>query len=483
MSDLKNKFLYQAALAISQLLFPLITYPWLTRTLGPEGLGKTGYIEFTAGLIFTLFSIGISYYGVREIAKQRNNKEKRSQLTGELLSIHLISIFIGIIIFCAIVLSNKNFNSEKELIVLGAAYILTQVFSMEWYMQGMEEFKFIAIRNTVIRLAGLAAILLFVRTRDDYIFYFGIITVTQLLVSVITIAKLLAENKIRLFMGPLQTHLKPLFWFFLTSSFISIYVYFDTVILGFLTDDKTVGYYTVAIKIVKLPLLLLLTFNTILFPRISFLNTENRTEEIKRLYQISIEFIFSLTIPVCIAIYCLAPEIIQLIAGTGFTPSIAVIQILAALPFIICITNFLVLQLLIPMHREKNIVAAVLLGSITSMVLLLLLIPRMKEQGAAWATLATEFLVMSVCIFFSRGSIKNAISVKTFLSSFLFSLLIIPITWLARDIFSSVLFVIIIVFITAGLIYFLLQYFVAGNMIIKECIAFIKKPFSRIDQK
>jgi O-antigen/teichoic acid export membrane protein len=482
-SDLKKKFLYQTGLAISQLLFPLITYPWLTRVLGPEGLGKTGYIEFTAGLIFTLFSIGISYYGVREIAKERNNKEKRSQLIGEILSIHIVSMVIGIAIFCIIVFSNKNFNSERELIGLASVYILAQVFAMEWYMQGLERFRFIAIRNILIRIAGLAAILLFVRTKADYVFYFGIVTVTQLLVSIITIVHVLAENKVLLFKGPVTQHLKPLSWLFLTSSFISIYVYFDTIILGFLTDDKTVGYYTVAIKIVKLPLLLLLTFNTILFPRISFLNTEIRTSEIQRLYRLSIEFIFTFTLPVCMAIYFLAPEIIQLIAGTGFIPSVDVLKILATLPFIICITNFLVLQLLIPLHKEKNIVAAVLVGSFCSVILLFVLIPGMREKGAAWATLVTEFFVMLICVLYSWSLIKQSIPVKTFLTSFLFSLLIPPAVWLARDLFPSPFLILGSVTITIGLSYFLLQYFVGGNVIIKDCIAFMKRPFRGIDEK
>lgn len=479
MTDLKNKFLYQATLALSQLLFPLITYPWLTRTLGPEGIGKVGYIEFTAGLIFTLFSIGISYYGVREIAKERNNEAARSKLTSQLLLLHLISILAGILVFIAIVLLNKKINAGKELILLGSVYILAQVFALEWYLQGMEKFKFIAKRNILIRIAGVIAILLLVRKKEDFIIYFGIMTATQIIIALVACVQVVSENKISFRNTSFKKHLKPLSWFFLTTSFISIYVFFDTIILGFLTDDATVGYYTIAIRIVKMPLLLLLTFNTILFPRISFLNTANETEKIGHYYKLSLEFIFTFTLPLCLGIFILSPEIIQLIAGNNFSPSVNVLQILAALPIIICINNFLVLQLLVPQHKEKKIVWAVLAGSICSIVLLFGFIPVLKERGAAIATLVTELLVMTICIFFSWSGIQKTIPVKTIVFSFVFSLLIFPSVWLVRSFSLSTLWTFILTVSIAAIIYFAFQYIVAKNKILSESLIFLKNIFIR----
>ncbi len=478
MSDLKNKFLYQAALALSQLLFPLITYPWLTRTLGPEGIGKVSYIEFTAGLIFTLFSIGISYYGVREIAKERNNKETRTQLTNQLLLLHLISMLAGILIFFLIVLLNKKMQAEKELIVLGSVYILAQVFALEWYLQGMEKFKFIAKRNILIRIAGIIAILVFIRKKEDYLIYFGIITASQIIIAVAACINVLSENKISFRTISFKQHLKPLSWFFLTTSFIGIYVFFDTIILGFLTGNEIVGYYALALRIVKMPLLLLLTFNTILFPRISFLNAKNELDKIHHYYQLSLEYIFTFTLPFCFGLFILSPEIIQLIAGNNFSPSIQVLQILAALPILICITNFLVLQLLTPMHKERKIVWAVMAGSICSIVLLFSLIPAMKEQGAAYATLVTEFLVMSICLYFSWPDIKKTIPVKNILFSLLFSLIVIPVAWLVRSFSLPVLWTFIIVVLSTASVYLLFQYFAAKNKILKESVRFIKNIFS-----
>jgi O-antigen/teichoic acid export membrane protein len=478
-SDLKNKFLYQSALALSQLLFPLITYPWLTRTLGPEGLGKVGYIEFTTGLVFTVFSIGISYYGVREIAKERNNKEARSKLTSQLLLLHLISMLLGILVFLAIVLLNKKIIADKELILLGSVYILAQVFALEWYLQGMEKFSFIAKRNILIRIAGIIAILLLVRKKEDYIIYFGIITASQIVIAVAACIHILRENKISLRNTSFRQHIKPLSWFFLTTSFISIYVFFDTIILGFLTEDATVGYYTLAIRIVKMPLLLLLTFNTILFPRISFLSKENDIEKIHHYYKLSLEFIFTFTMPLCTGIFILSPEIIQLIAGDKFSPSVNVLQILAALPLIICINNFLVLQLLAPMHKEKKIVWAVMAGSICSIILLFSLIPLLKEQGAAYATLVTEFLVMLICLYFSWTTIKESVPVKSILFSCLFSLVAIPAAWLIRDLSISAIWSFISIVVVTATVYFLLQYFVAKNKILDESVHFIKKTLTR----
>jgi len=471
--SLKRNFFFQFLLAFTQVAFPLITYPYLARTLEPSGIGKVGYIEFIAGLIITIFSVGIPYYGVREIARLKNNIAGRGKTFLDLISIHLLTSLAGMAFFFVVLSLNKSFD-DQPLLYLGALYILLQAFSVEWYLQGTEAFDFIAIRSIVIRIVGIIAIFLFVKTKTDFIIYYGIITATQLLVSIVSLSKAIAENNFTKASIQLQPHFKPLLYFFLTTTFISTYVFFDTIILGFLTTEEHVGYYTFSLRIVKLPLLLLLTFNTVLYPRISFLQTEKMEDEAKKYQIFTADLILTLTIPLTVCFYFLAPEIISLLGGAKFYPSIPVLQILAPLPFVISLSNFFFLQVLSPQLKEKRIMLTVLLGSMLSIGLNYLLIPSLKEKGAAIAALTTESFVCILLAIFSWQHVKVIMKWKTFISSSVLSVFVLPITILCKGQFNQPLMIILSTILFFGIIYILVQAFLLRNMAMRAALFFKK---------
>jgi O-antigen/teichoic acid export membrane protein len=480
-SDLKRNFLSQSILATTQLLFPLITYPYAARVLGPSGIGKVSYIEFTTGLIITLFSIGIPYYGVREIAKLKNDKQRRAKLTSELILIHFIFSILSLLAFIALISFNQNFQQEKQLMFYGSLFILLQVFTIEWYLQGVEAFQFIAWRSIFIRLLAVISIFLFVKTGADYVIYYIIILGTQFFVAVISLSKAFQENSLSFRSVNLKTHLRPLFYFFLTSSFVSVYVFFDTVILGWLTNKEHVGYYTFALRIVKLPLLLLLTLNTVLYPRMSSLHHDANEEKILSLSRFTSKFFITITIPICFCFYLLAPEIIALLGGKDFTPSIKVIQWLSPLPLLLCFSNFFVWQILAPSHKERLIMRAVLFGSVISLLLNFLLIPQLKEQGAAIAVLTTEGIVFLISLYFSFEQARNYFSLNNLFISIAISLLTIPIVLLTRAYFVSPLYILVISLFSFSIFYFLLQYLLFGNEVMQAIANFIN-PFANKNQ-
>jgi O-antigen/teichoic acid export membrane protein len=462
-ADLKNKFLYQFLLAFTQLAFPLVTYPYLARTLAPAGIGKVSYVEFVAGLVITIFSIGIPLYGVREIAKTRNEPAKRAALINDLLWIHLLLSLAGIVIFCGIIFLNPNYHKEYGLIILGASYILLQVFAIEWYLQGMEAFRFMAWRSIGIRLLGIIAIFLFIKNDSDYLLYYLIIVATQLLVTIAATSKLLVENKLSITLGRLGPHTKPLFFFFLTSSFVSIYVFFDTIILGYLAAKEHVGYYTFGLRIIKLPLGLLLTLNTILYPRIAFLHKAGEHQRIDDLVRFSLLFIVSMTIPVCTCFYLLAPEIVQLLGGSKFSATVPVLKILSPLPFIISLSSLFVLQVLAPLHKERLIMFAVLAACILSLALNFALIPSMAERGASVAAVITESTVLLLAFLFSYKKINRQFPFMTGLATLFTSALAWPVVWLCRQYTGNALVILLTSLGLFGLLYYLLQYFIFKN--------------------
>lgn len=400
MAGLKKKFSFQLVYAFSQAVFPLITYPYLTRTIGAEGLGMVGYVDYVTGLIITLAAFGIPFYGVREVAKTQAEPRQRAKLFQQLFSIHLVASLLGAAIFLLILKANPQQHLPTFLIALGCVNILLPPFMAEWYMQGIEAFQFTTIRSIVLRFFGLAAILLFIRSRQDFVLYFFIVVLVQLAVALTNLVKIGYKNLTVKKRG-WQIHLRPLWHFFLSASIISVYVFFDVIILGWFAKEKDIGYYTLAIRIVKLSLLLILSLNVILFPRIANLLLANDHRRIQLLLQKAFSFLVLVTLPISAGFYFLAPAIILLLGGDGFTPSIHLLRILSLLPLVIGLSNLFVYQVLVPFGREKKLLLSVFITCMCSLLFHVVLASLFKATGTAVATLLTETCMTLLSGFFA----------------------------------------------------------------------------------
>lgn len=421
MPDIKKKFAFQLLYAFSQILFPLITYPYLARTLGAASLGKIAFIEYCAGLIITIASIGIPFYGVREIAKAQTETQKK-KITASLISLHFFSSLAGMAVFIFLCLNNPTVGEEAFLIALGSINILTTVFIAEWYMQGIEAFKLIAIRNICLRFIGLFLILYFVRSYVDYVTYYQIVVGVQVGVAFINFINIGSKGIALARVKELKTHIPPLFHFFLTSSIISLYVFFDVLILGWLTNAQSVGYYSTAIKIVKLSLLFVLSLNIILFPRISALSVKADLAAIKILLHKGLCFLILVTIPLGFIFFLLADELIAVLAGNAFLPSVPLIRIFSFLPLIIGVNNLFVYQILTPFGREKKLLLSVAVACFISIILQWNLTLLFSEMGTALATLITELLVTVLTGYFAFSTIRYTFPASAFFQSLISAL-------------------------------------------------------------
>jgi O-antigen/teichoic acid export membrane protein len=475
-SDLKNKFVYQFALSVSQVLFPLITYPYVSRILGPAALGKVNYVDFLAQLFIVLAAFGIPYYGVREIARVKNDPVRRSKVAREILAIHLLLTGISTLAFCIIAFSSKE--GEPRLLLLATLNILVGAFGCEWYMQGTEAFRYTAIRTILLRFASVVAIFMLVRSAADYWLYFAILVATPLLTALLNFSKLIRETS---FSGSasLARHWKPLSILFLTSSAISLYVFFDTIILGKLTSDATVGYYTTGLKITKLCLLLALSVGAVLMPRMAQVFESKQWEDARRYLTKSFDFLITVSIPLCAALYLLAPEIISIIAGDEFSRSVNVLRLLAWLPLLIALSTLFGVQVLVPLGKEKQLLIAVILGSVTSLSLNFSLIPLWQERGAAIATLSTEAVVCAATAFFALRSFSFKINYVILLQSVCTCLLFYPLLLLVRKLTPHPLGILLPGGAACVLVYFIIQKYIFKNPAVSEIFHFFAQTVKR----
>lgn len=425
--SIAKNFIYNSLLKVLNLIFPLITFPYVARILFAEGVGK---VEFSLSVIqyFILISqAGIPTYAIRECAKYRYNKEKLTKTVQEILLINLPMVLISYIFFFITIIFSKNFQNYKILLTIMSLEILTTNIGIEWFYQAIEEYRLITLRNILVKIFSLFLVFIFIKKESDYTKY-GIILVLS--VSLGYIYNFFYVNKyISLFKKyknyNIKKHIKPIMILFGMSMSVSIYVNLDKVMLGLISGDKSVGLYTAANRIIKIIISLITSLGTVLLPRMSFYVHNNYRYEINKLISKAIDFILMLSIPAAIGIIMLSDSIILLFAGIDYIEAITCIKILSPIIIAIGLSNLIGIQILVSHGKEKLTLFSTLIGSIVNVMLNFILIPKFQQNGAAIATLIAELIVTVVQIIFAYSYIKGNVKFKNIIDYLLGCLSII----------------------------------------------------------
>jgi O-antigen/teichoic acid export membrane protein len=472
-SSIKPKFFYLLAVSFLYSAAPLIIFPYISRVLGPANIGRINFIDYASQFFILFASFGIPYYGVREIARARNNKALLSRVTSELVLLHAYITVISLVLFSGLVFFQHNEFSERGLIVLALINIASSAFGLEWMIHGLEDFSFLARRSFLVKILSLVAIFIFVRQHTDYVLYYFILIAGNLAVLLTDLGYVL-RKKITLEKNlQLKRHLRPLFLFFLTTVTLSIYTFFDTVILGLIAGSVAVGFYTTSLKIIRLAHNLISDLGGVLLPRISFLIESGENEEIERIMNKSLQYVLTITIPLGLFFYLAAPEIILVLGGKQFYGSIPVLQLLSVLPLIIGLTNIFFMQILLPFGKERIMLTGVLIGCVVSITSNLLLCPVFAEKGAAISCLAAEAVV---CIFLGIAAsrqVRLIIPSKLLGGIVLSGLFFIPVVSLVRHQFNNALMGLLVSGLLCLLLFMGLQLYLFQNRIIGEVVAFL----------
>jgi O-antigen/teichoic acid export membrane protein len=470
--SLKPKLLYQLAVSFLYSAAPIIIFPYVSRVLGPEQIGKINFIDYTAQFFILFASFGLNFYGVREIARIRDDRESLARVGSELVLIHILTTIASLVIFGFLSFFRPEEFTEQALVVLAVVNIATSAFGLEWMIHGLEDFSFLAKRSFIIKILSLAAVFIFVRETSDYVWYYAILIMSNI---VLLIVDLQYVRSLKLTLPPkaqLVRHFRPLSVFFLTTVSLSIYTFFDTVILGFIAGSLAVGLYTTALKIIRLAHNLISDLGGVLLPRVSYLVETGNHEEVRRIINKSFHYVLTITIPLGFFLFLAAEEIMLVLGGEGFAGSVPVLQILSLLPLLIGLTNIFFIQVLLPFGREKTMLTGVLAGSVVSLAANLILCPMFGERGAAMSCIAAE---LSVAIFLGIAASKEvrlSITGKQLAGIFLSSLLFLPLVMGIRFFTGSLFLTVLLSGLLCLLVFTLMQVYIFRNTIVIEIIQF-----------
>lgn len=388
-----NNFFFNLIQSISSVLFPLVTFPYASRILGPEGIGLTNFAENFCRYFMLFAALGIPIYGVREISKVSNSFQLRSKVFSEIISIHFVASCLNVFVYLFIIFSFQKFENYLGIYLLGAFYIFINTFSVEWLFNGLSEFKFIALRSVIIRFLFVIGLFVLVRKSSDVFWYFSLNVLVLFINNMISLYY--CKSKIDFSFNNLEIkkHIKPLFLIFLSTLAISLYILIDTLILGFLQKDIYVGYYALSSKLNKVPLTFIVALGIVLIPQLTKAAHENDMVSFRTIIKKSTDFVVMLGVPITIGLFLCSKQLIILFSGTEFLPALPSMQIMTAVSFLIGLSNIYGMQILIPLGEDKKLLISVLIGTILSLILNFCLIPIWADQGAAVTSLISELSV------------------------------------------------------------------------------------------
>ena len=411
MKSLKLNFFMNLLLTVSGILFPLITFPYVSRVLGAEGIGKISFATSIITYFALVAQLGIPTYGIRICAQIRDNKTKLTKTVQELIIINFIMTIMSFLVFILLLTNVSRIQDEKILFFILSSTLIFNLIGMDWLYRSLEKYTYITVVSLFFKIFAIMLMFIFVNDKSDYTIYGGI---TIFAVSASNILNFINSRKyVDIFKiqnnYDLKRHLKPIMVFFSLSCATTIYTNLDTVLLGFFKDDSAVGYYSTAVRIKSLLLSVVTSLGVVLLPRLSYYVQQNNEEEFIRLTRKAFQFILIMSLSVTIYFILYAREGIFLLAGSSFENSILPMQIIMPTVILIGITNLLGIQILVPLGKEKYVLFSVIIGAVTSLSLNLILIPKFSYIGTAISNLVAETTVLIAQVYYLREIITKVI--------------------------------------------------------------------------
>lgn len=399
---------------MSTYLVPLIVFPYISRVLGVENIGMIDTVDNMIDYCILFSMMGLSAVGIREIAKNKDDKEKLSKTFTDLFALNFYTTLLIAAIFLIVVGLSPQLQSFKMLIPIGILKLFATLFWVEWLYTGLEEFKYITIRSIILRTLFIISVFLFVHTKADATVYYALfagITVGNAICNWYHKRTYLHWN---LRKANIRHYLIPFFMLGIFAMLSAIYTKLSLPILSFIADNEEAGNYATATRVYQLIIALITTLTGVMIPRMSVLVKEGKTELIHDYTQKSFKFLFLFSLPLICFVEIFSPDIIFLFAGEGFDGAIKLMRIIMVQLIIIGSAKIIVQQLLIPMRKDRAIVKAGIAGVIVWGVLTAILVPRFNGIGTSIVWIFTELTVLLIAL----AEVKRSFSISFPLSLF-----------------------------------------------------------------
>lgn len=389
----------------TQMLFPLITFPYVCRVIEADGIGQINFFQSIISYISLFTCLGIPMYAIREIARDRSDVVQMNRTAMEILLLHSMLTLVGYAIVAILCLTVPQIQVNIPLFLILSLTIFFTAIGCEWFYQGIEDFKYITIRGLIIKTVSVVLLFIFVKSKTDLLYY-GCYTVFGVLggniFNFLRLRKYIHRENIIFSELHIKRHIKPVLKVFSFSVVTSIYLQLNTVLLGFLKNALAVGYFAAATKVMQMLLTMSACLGSVMMPRASHLIAENKEDEFNRLIQKSYDFTLAIALPMTIGLIFCAPSLITALCGVKFEHSILPSQIIAPIILMVAISNVFGIQVLFPKGKINIITLSCGIGAVADLILNLCLIPFFSYIGTSIAYLGAEVATTVSMYFIGR---------------------------------------------------------------------------------
>ncbi|MDO4308168.1 MAG: flippase [Eubacteriales bacterium] len=403
----KNTVIYTVKI-LASMIFPLITFPYISRVLTPEGVGKYNFSASVISYFSLLAALGISTYAIREGSKVRDDKAKLEKLAQELFTVNMISTIFAYSLFLIALFTIDKFIEYWPILLILSTTLPLSALGTEWIFSIYEDYTYITYRSIAFQFLSLVLMFIFVKDQSDINIYALITVVSNVGSNVFNYIH--ANNYFRhriIISRRLRQHLSPILILFASAVASQIYVNSDITMLGFFKTDYDVGLYSAATKIYNIIRSVLTAFITVLTPRLTFYYSQKNKSLYRNLLKKSLSGYLSIMIPASIGLCSISKYAIMLLSGENYIAATPALRILAVALLFSTIGSFVANEVLIIFGKEKKILAATVTGAIFNFCGNLILIPTIGFVGAAMTTLLSEVLVFGIQLYYGRKCVKK----------------------------------------------------------------------------
>lgn len=389
------------------LLFPLITFPYVSKVLGVVNVGKYNFAVSVNQYFMLIAALGISTYAIREGAKYRDDKYIFSNFASKIFSINMAATILSyvLLIFCIITVP-KLHDYSIILLVLSIEIFFTTL-GTEWIYSIYEEYTYITIRSIIFKVISIVLLLVLVKKKEDYIIYAGITVFANAGSNILNYLRAKKICNIKLTVNcNWKEHIRPILILFASLAATSIYVNSDTTMLGFMRSDYEVGIYSVSAKIYRIVKQMLSSVLIVSIPRLAWLMGKNRIDEYRKTLTQIFSVLIMLVFPAVVGLFMMSKEIVILISSSDYIQATSSLKLLS-IALIFCIFGWVYNQcVLIPAKKEKIVLVATIISAITNVVINLFLVPVWAENAVAFSTIIAEAIMMAICVFYGHKVVR-----------------------------------------------------------------------------
>ena len=390
---------------ILSMITPLITAPYTARVLGAEGVGINSYTSSVQAYFLLFAALGTYTYGTREIACNRDDRKRRTQLFWEIELLTVITTAVCLLGWGLVV----AFGGENRIFYgILSINLLATMFEISWFFGGMERFDYTVSINTLLKVLTIACIFLFVKT-PDHLPRFMLIFAAGTLLGNLSMWLFLPQYVDKPDWKNLRIwrHFKNTLIYFVPTIATSVYTVMDKTLIGLITrSNEQNGYYEQATKIINLAKsVAFVAINSVLTSRMSYLYAEQKTEEIKKQKTYSMEYITFMCVGLTFGIWAVAPQFVEAFFGPEYAQVVPLLRIFSPIILIIGISNCIASHYFVPMGLQKQNATFLIIGATVNLILNMILIPTTGGWGAAAASVAAELVITVLYLVYGKAFI------------------------------------------------------------------------------